>query len=124
MKLYDNDAYRDTFVQGVYDLLKDDPDNTRANSIIELFDNALVVSRPSNERLAEETLRKMVGQPVWVETEKRKEWCILWGYHGPEVYGRAFIFTKRTAEKIQLPFDGLGVTWFPYLCQPEGEDDG
>ncbi len=121
MNLYDNDAYRDTFAEVVYDLLEDDPTNERANAIIELFDNAPAVTIPENELLAEDTLMGMVGRPVWIKTEKRQEWCILWGYHGPEVYGRAFIFTRRTAEKVQLSFSELGVTWWPYLCPPDGE---
>lgn len=73
--------------------------------------------------LTEEQLEKMVGEPVWLETPKRKEWVLLWGYHGPEVYGRSFIFTRRTAQKEQLPFSELGMTWWPYRRPPEGEED-
>ena len=63
-----------------------------------------------NEPLAEKQLQEMVGHPVWIESSQRKEWMLLWGYHGPEVYGRAFIFTRRTAQKEQFPFSELGVT--------------
>ena len=42
MNLYDNDAYREEFMEGVYELLSDDSDNFRANQIIDLFDNAPV----------------------------------------------------------------------------------
>lgn len=38
--LTDRDAYRDEFMSGVYDLCDDDPDNCRANAIIDLFDSA------------------------------------------------------------------------------------
>lgn len=38
--LVDQDEYRDEFMEGVYDLCNDDPDNYRANSIIDLFDAA------------------------------------------------------------------------------------
>ena len=38
--LIDQDAYRDEFMNGVYALCSDDPDNYRANAIIDLFDNA------------------------------------------------------------------------------------
>ena len=40
MRIIDADAYRDEFMNGVYDELADDPDNYRANRIITLFDNA------------------------------------------------------------------------------------
>lgn len=66
------------------------------------------------EPLTLEQMRDMVGKPVWVETSKRAEWCILWGYHGPEVIGRAMIFTTRTASKNQLPFTEYGKTWTAY----------
>lgn len=36
--LADVDAYRDEFMQGVYDLCRDDPNNNRANAIIDLYD--------------------------------------------------------------------------------------
>ena len=38
--LMDRDAYREEFMSGVYDLCDDDPDNNRANAIIDLFDSA------------------------------------------------------------------------------------
>lgn len=78
---------------------------------------------PPNELLTEEQLREMVGHPVWIKSARRKEWMLLWGYHGPEVYGRAFIFTRRTAQKEQFPFSELGVTWWPYRRLPEGEEE-
>lgn len=69
-----------------------------------------------------EELRDIVGKPVWVETKRRKEWCILWGYHGPEVYGRAMIFTTRTAAKNQLLFEDYGKTWLAYATDPTSLD--
>lgn len=41
--LTDRDAYRDEFMDGVYELCSDDPDNNRANAIIDLFDSAPIV---------------------------------------------------------------------------------
>ena len=38
--LIDQSAYRDEFMDGVYDLCNDDPDNYRVNAIIDLFDDA------------------------------------------------------------------------------------
>lgn len=46
MKLYDNDSYRDTFTEGVYELLSGDTTWDRANQIIDLFDGATVVEVP------------------------------------------------------------------------------
>lgn len=78
---------------------------------------------PLNEPLTEGQLLKMKGQPVWVRSSRRKEWMLLWSFHGPEIYGRSFIFTRRTAQKEQFQFSELGVTWWPYRRPPEGEDD-
>ena len=40
MKLYDNDEYRDDFMELVYSLLHGDGDNYRTNQIIDAFDSA------------------------------------------------------------------------------------
>ena len=72
----------------------------------------------NSDPLTEEVLKEMIGEPVWIETSKRKEWCILWGYHGPEVCGRSFIFTRRTAQKEPYQFSELGVTWWAYRYPP------
>ncbi len=42
-RLIDQDAYRDEFMNGVYALCNDDPDNYRANAIIDSYDNAPTV---------------------------------------------------------------------------------
>lgn len=72
----------------------------------------------AKEPLTEEQLKKKIGDPVWIESARRAEWMILWGYHAPEVYGRAFIFTRRTAQKEQFQFSELGVTWKAYAYPP------
>lgn len=74
MKLYDNDSFRETFMKRVYELLADDPDNYRANEIIDLFDNAPEFN-PPNEPLTPDQLREMDGEPVWFDTIKR--WGIV-----------------------------------------------
>ena len=66
MKLYDNDAYRCEFMDGVYSLLSDDPTWDRANQIIDLFDAAPVAESESNEPLTLDELREMDGEPVWI----------------------------------------------------------
>ena len=69
MKLYDNDAYRDEFMEAVYNLLSGDSSNDRANQVIDLFDAAPAVEAepaPSNTPLTLEQLREMDGEPVWI----------------------------------------------------------
>lgn len=65
-----------------------------------------------------EQLKRKIGDPLWVESARRAEWMILWGYNPPEVYGRSFIFTRRTAQKEMFPFSGLGITWRAYSYPP------
>ena len=60
MKLYDNDSFRETFMKRVYELLADDPDNYRANEIIDLFDNAPEFN-PPNEPLTPDLRGAGVG---------------------------------------------------------------
>ena len=70
MKLYDNDAYRDEFMEAVYNLLSGDSSNDRANQVIDLFDAAPAVEAepaPLNDPLTLEELREMDGEPVWVD---------------------------------------------------------
>ena len=62
MKLYDNDAYRDDFMELVYSLLHSDGTNDRANLIIDAFDLAPEVEAvvlPPNDPLTLDELRKM-----------------------------------------------------------------
>lgn len=59
-------------------------------------------------------LKMMVGQPVWVASNRKKEWCIVHSYHLQEVVGGGIIVTTRTSQKITLPFDKIGVTWRAY----------
>lgn len=69
MKLYDNDAYRNEFMEAVYNLLSGDSSNYRANQVIDLFDAAPAVEAepaPLNDPLTLEELREMDGEPVWV----------------------------------------------------------
>lgn len=68
MKLYDNDEYRDDFMELVYSLLHGDGDNYRTNQIIDAFDSAPEVEAeplPPNDPLTLDELREMGGEPVW-----------------------------------------------------------
>lgn len=83
MKLYDNDEYRDDFMELVYSLLHGDGDNYRANQIIDAFDSAPEVEAEPllpNDPLTLDELREMDGQPVWVELigiKRPSAWYLL-----------------------------------------------
>ena len=68
MRLYNNDEYREEFMELVYGLLYDDGTNDRANQIIYAFDSAPEVeSEPllPNDPLTLDELREMDGEPYW-----------------------------------------------------------
>lgn len=81
MKLYDNDAYREKFMEIVYGTLSSDETNDRANQIIDAYDNAPQVDvkeLPVNAPLTLEQLREMDGEPVWVERPGYgKNWALV-----------------------------------------------
>ena len=117
MKLYDNDSFRETFMKRVYELLADDPDNYRANEIIDLFDNAPEFN-PPNEPLTIEQLREMDGEPVYVHNlfpAKRKfewQWALVCKERGN---AEATTYTYR--------FLDYGKTWIAYRRPLGGEED-
>ncbi len=87
MKLYDNDEYRDDFMELVYSLLHGDGDNYRANQIIDAFDSAPEVEAeplPPNDPLTLEELREMDGEPVWIE----------WGGHPQAGWALVRVWSK------------------------------
>lgn len=95
MKLYDNDAYRDEFMEAVYNLLSDDSSNDRANQVIDLFDAApAVVAEPalSNGPLTLEQLREMDGEPVWC---KRTKSYVIIACVKDEPYKQIWFFTNK-----------------------------
>lgn len=71
MRLYDNDAYREEFMELVYELLHDDGTNDRANQIIAAFDSAPEVEAEPlqpNDPLTLEELQEMDGEAVWLQS--------------------------------------------------------
>ena len=46
-----------------------------------------VAKKKQNKPLTIKELKMMVGKPVFVVTERLKEWCIVHSYHFPEVCG-------------------------------------
>ena len=122
MRLYDNEAYRDTFMQGVYDLLEDDPINERANAIIELFDNAPTIPNSRNEPLTLKELREMEGQPVYVvpanEYSELGKWCVI-SIGDSDDYSCALV---PGVEYWSWKFEAYGEQWLAYRRPPEGEE--
>lgn len=76
MILYDNDAHREEFMELVYDLLRDDGTNDRANQIIAAFDSVPEVEAEPlqpNGPLTLEELREMDGEPVFCFSKRAAE---------------------------------------------------
>ena len=123
MKLYDNDAYRDEFMEAVYNLLSGDSSNDRANQVIDLFDAAPAVEAepaPLNDPLTLEQLREMNGEPVWIVGDDDSDiechgyavlgivpadWLCLWWF-GVEI---------EATPQIK----NYGKSWFAYRRKPE-----
>lgn len=117
MKLYDNDAYRDEFMEAVYNLLSDDSSNDRANQVIDLFDAAPAVEAepaPSNDPLTLEQLREMAGEPVWVQEiagSQKGQWRIVKGpWHDVGLW---------LDSGGMLECEDMGKTWLAYRRRPE-----
>ena len=67
-------------------------------------------------------LKMMVGEPVFVVTENKKEWCIVHSYHLPEVVGGGIIVTTRTSQKKTLPYAEWGLFWRAYDRKVDVDD--
>ena len=117
MSLYDNDSYSEEFMEEVYKLLADDPDNSRANEIIDLFDNAPEFN-PPNEPLTLEQLREMDGEPVWVEFEDGSGG--LWGIVHITIFAQ-IVFANGLHCTIGERY--YGKSYKAYRRPPEGEED-
>lgn len=122
MKLYDNDAYREKFMEIVYGILSNDETNDRANQIIDAFDNAPQVETEdllANDPLTLEQLREMDGEPVWVEVFVKgikSHWGIVHGNYIsdgklPNEKGKCLLLISDTG--------GYNVAWLAYRCKPE-----
>ena len=127
MKLYDNDAYRDEFMEAVYNLLSDDSSKDRANQVIDLFDAAPAVKAepsPSNDPLTLEQLREMDGEPVWVtvsaswrESGILGGWCLV-SYHITDDQVRVYLYNTRSGASF-FPQQDYGISWWAYRRKPE-----
>ena len=117
MKSYDNDAYREDFVEGVYGILSDDPDWNRANAIIDLFDSAPAAENGRDVPLTLDELREMDGEPVFIVSSAPAytEWGIV-----RVVYtnGHVFLGCAGAVNGFGNP-DHYGETWRAYRCKQE-----
>lgn len=113
MRLYDNDAYREEFMELVYELLHDDGTNDRANQIIAAFDSAPEVEAEPlqpNAPLTLEELRGMEGQPVWLEADKGGRYAVI------SFVSKHFVeFTDGAQPSISM----YGKSWLAYSRKPE-----
>lgn len=113
MKLYDNDAYRDEFMEAVYNLLSGDSSNDRANQVIDLFDAAPAVEAepaPSNTPLTLEQLREMDGEPVWIE----------WGGHPQAGWALVRVWSKAN-DVIYLTYHNGNMELLGYVLADGGK---
>lgn len=74
MRLIDADAYRDDFMQTVYDLFSDEPDNIKANLIIDAFDRIPTAYDPNKVVQQLENLKTInvdIGFGITVSTLRK-----------------------------------------------------
>ena len=71
------------------------------------------------EPLTLDELRKMGGEPVFVVTDRLKEWCLVHSHNSDDVIGGGIIMTRRTAEKRTYQYACYGKTWLAYRQKPE-----
>lgn len=116
MKLYDNDVYREKFMEIVYGVLSSDETNDRANQIIDAFDNAPQVETEdllANDPLTMEQLREMDGEPVFIK-------CLF----NDELSSYVVVDKRRDSAGIftrlfYASLDYYGDEWLAYRRRPE-----
>ena len=93
------------------------------DTLDEAFDMAISALRQKdvrkNEPLTLDELRKMGGEPVFVVTDRLKEWCLVHSHNFDDVIGGGIIMTRRTAEKRTYQYACYGKTWLAYRQKPE-----
>lgn len=91
------------------------------NQVISEVREAPILS-PTNKTITEEQLKKMVGEPIWIQNVQYKEWMLLLGYDLPDMYKGTFVFARFTGQRVQFSSCTLHVTWLAYRRPPEGEN--
>lgn len=89
------------------------------NQVISEVREAPILS-PTNKTITEEQLKKMVGEPIWIQNVQYKEWMLLLGYDLPDMYKGTFVFARFTGQRVQFSSCTLHVTWLAYRRPPEG----
>lgn len=117
MKLYDNNEYRETFMELVYDLLRSDGTNDRANLIVDVFDMAPAVEAellPPNDPLTLAELREMDGEPVWRINGNGGQWGLV---HVFSAEGETYVecVTKTGFTMDDMTYGAMGIyAWLAY----------
>lgn len=75
-----------------------------------------------NKSLTIDELRQMDGEPVFVVTDRLKEWCLVHSHNSDDVIGGGIIMTRRTAEKRTYQYACYGKTWLAYRQKTEDDD--
>lgn len=122
MKLYDNDEYRETFMELVYSLLHSDGTNDRANLIIDAFDAAPAVEatpESPNVPITLAELLEMDGKPICIamlvnNEELNSQWVI---YSGNNVFINYMLNDMRVYFLCQIK--DYGKTWIAYRHKKE-----
>lgn len=129
MRLYDNDAYREEFMELVYNLLHSDETNDRANQIIDAFDMAPAMEAEpllTNDPLTLDELRGDGRKPVWIANvscinDFKGHWDICsWINEGRIL----FPCNMETPDLDNYDHDEeLGIAgWRAYRRKPEGDE--
>lgn len=132
MILYDNDAHREEFMELVYDLLRDDDTNDRANQIIAAFDSVPEVEAEPlqpNAPLTLEELREIYTidpyscllKPVWIEIKRDMPYSLGSRCSGYDLIGiddSCPDFAISICDRF-LHMKSYGEYWLAYRRRPE-----
>lgn len=120
MKLYDNEGFRDEFVEAVYEIMANDLDNCRANQIIAAFDTA-----PSLEALSVEipfeNLNAMNQRSIYVvnwDDPNQSGWAVLRGETILDEQVLQLKFLDRSKRQVCLTKENYHNPWVPCYREP------
>ncbi len=120
MKLYDNDSARQQFTETVYELLSSDPDNYRANQIIDAYDSVPCVEAVPVE-IPWEELPSMDWRNIYVVCRDDPEQS-GWGRLRVETILDEMVLTlrflNRGRRRIRLTESNYRAPWVPCYREP------
>jgi len=120
MRLYDNDSFREDFMETVYSLLASDPDNFRANQIIAAFDNIRDIEAISIEIPFEE-MESMNWRAVYVlcrDDPSKSGWATLKTDHILDERLFELTFLAKPRRQIYLTEKNYRCPWTPCYREP------